>query len=477
MKLAQTKALALALAMSVMAGGAGYAQSAGAPLPLSPEEIENLRREMSAQAAAQIQSPEEIEAARRRQLDQQRASSVAGYSNNTQRRTVTRSITVIGNGRSQPYDNQSLDLWDGVSTSVSFYDHRGEAWPVENVHFDRNAVSINNDGCGVQDRDQTSVTGMGNILTVRPCQFWTDSNMQVLLRGETRPLSFGLGSGSTLEDPLVDGAVTVAVQSDIRPDHGQTRIGTINNSWVLPNVRAMRIDPIDTRSDNRVNEIYVMNGVTTDISFMDGNKNPWPIEEIVYPPGIVAVNGPCVAQEAGLRAMNNNDSGTVYLTACMDARATVGIRLKGRAGAISLLTIPAREGVVQPDGTLTMTVTGVSPNAPAPTAVSATAPGRPSSASGYGIGFLHDRYLDDFLMATPPQGARRANIIGGDGTAEGWFFDGALYIRGGFTIVNPANDAQGSSGDGTVNVYKYGPPVSRILAQDLAGREFVMSID
>lgn len=475
-----TKALIAALSIFLSLGsGAALAQqeTTGAPLPLTPEEIEKLRREMSAQAAAEVQSPEEIEAMRRKQLDQQRAAGVAGYSNNTAKRTITRAISVIGNGPAEPYDHQALDLWEGTTTSVSFYDHRGEAWPVESVHYDRRAVMVNNEGCTDQGAGQAKISGVGNILTVMPCKFWTDSNMQVLLRGETRPLSFGLGSGSTLEDPMVDGAVTVAVQSDVPREYGQSRVGTIDNGWVVPSVRTMKIDPIDTRADNRVNEIFVMNGVTTDISFMDGSKNPWPVEEIVFPPGIIAVNGPCVPQQAGLASVSNNESGTIYLTACMDARATVGVRLKGRAGAISLLTVPARQGEVQPDGTLSVTVAGMSPVAPAPTVTNAAAPGRPSSASGYGIGYLHDRYLDDFLMATPPQGSRRANIMGGDGSAEGWFFDGALYVRGSFTVVNPANDAQASSGDGTVNVYKYGPPVSRILAQDLGGREFVLNID
>lgn len=476
MRMTHTLTLALALAMSIMAGNAGFAQDAatGVPLPLSPQEIENLRREMSAQATAEITSPEEVEAARRKQLDAQRAKGVAGYSNNTKPRITTRSISLIGNGRSDPYDHQSLDLWEGITTSISFYDNRGQAWPVESVYFDKAAIAVNDEGC---DRQKQPIGGYGNILSVMPCGFWTTSNMQVLLQGETRPLSFSVQSGSTLEDPIVDGAITVAVQSDIKPGVGQSRVGALDNAWVVPAVRTMKIDPIDTRADQRVNEIFLMNGVTTDISFMDASKNPWPVEEIVFPPGIVAVNGPCVPQQAGLQAAGNNDSGTIYLTACLDARATIGVRLKGRAGAISLLTIPAQQHVKQPDGTLSVTVAGVSPVAPSPTSANAAAPGRPSSASGYGFGYTHDRYLDDFLMATPPQGARRANIFGGDGSAEGWFFDGALYIRGSFTVVNPANDAQGSSGDGTVNVYKYGPPVSRILAQDLSGREFVMNID
>lgn len=451
--------------------------------PLTPEEIEQLRRETSAQTTAEIPSPEEIEAQRQRSLDEQRARAVTGYSNDTERQIVTRSISLIGNGTTEPYDNQRVSLWEGTVSSISFYDHMGQAWPVESVSYDRLAVAVNNEGC--DGRTSTTggssparLAGVGNIITVMPCAFWTNSTMQVLLNGETRPILFNVQSGSRDTSPIVDGAITVAVQSDIGRPYGQSRVGTIDNSWVVPSVRTMTIDPIDTRADNRVNEIYVMNGVTTDISFMDANKNPWPVEEIVFPPGLIAVNGPCAQQEAGLTAIDNNDSSTLYLTACMDARATIGVRLKGRAGAISLLTIPAKENIVQPDGTLSVTVSGASPVTPQQTLASVSSPGRPTSASGYGIGFTHDRYLDDFLMATPPQGSRRANIMGGGSAGvEGWFFDGALYVRGSFTVVNPANDAEASSGDGTVRVFKYGPPVSRILGQDLLGREFVLNID
>ncbi len=42
--------------------------------------------------------------------------------------------------------------------------------------------------------------------------------------------------------------------------------------------------------------------------------------------------------------------------------------------------------------------------------------------------------------------------------------------------MNPAYDAGGTSSDGSFKVYKYGPPVSRILAVDLRGREFVLNV-
>lgn len=459
----------------VLSVGTAFAQS-NEPAPLTPEQIAQIRELLADQALAEIPRPDEIEASRQLTLDQQQAANVTGYSNTTNRRAIKREVIIIGEGASTPYDPQNLSLWEGLPTSLSFFDHQGQAWPIDTISFDRRAVAVDNEGCdgGAQSR----MEGQGNVMTVMPCQFWTNSYMHVLLRDETRPISFSLLSGSREEKPIVDGAVTVAVQSDVSRPYGQTRVGKIDNAWVVPNVRTMNIDPIDTQADAQVNRLSVMNGVTTDVSFMDSNKTPWPVAEIVYPPGLIAVNGPCEQQEAGLKSIENNESATFYLTACMNTRSTIGVRLKGRAGAISLMAVPAQNGQSQPDGTLSITIPGSSPITPRATLASAAAPGSPRSSSGYGIGFTSDRYLDDFLMATPPQGSRRANIRGGEGVGvEGWFFNGALYLRGSFVIVNPAHDAQGQSGDGTVYVWKYGPPVSRVLARDLAGREFAMNID
>ena len=140
---------------------------------------------------------------------------------------------------------------------------------------------------------------------------------------------------------------------------------------------------------------------------------------------------------------------------------------------MSLVMNPARAGGTQPDGTLSIVVPGSSPMRSAATSATASGPGQPSYRTS--SGFTHDRYLDDFLFGTPPQGATRATIGGGPGI-EGWVFDGALYLRGAFTVVNPAYDASAQSREGTLQVYKYGPPVSRILATDQMGREFVLNV-
>jgi hypothetical protein len=441
--------------------------------PPSPEEIETLRKELSDRQAAEFSSPEEIEAVRRRQLEQDRAEAVTGYSNTTMRRPVSRTIDLIGDGKGTPYRPQGLTLWADIVTSVSFFDHQGEAWPIDNFGYDMNRISVNNEGCEGNE-GLAKFEGQGNVLTVMPCKFWTATTLQVLLEGETRPLTFDVRSGSEEAEPLVDAAVAVKLQSDVSSPYGKTRVGELENSWVNPSARAIRIDPIDTRQDKSVTPILVAPGVTTDVSFMDGSNQSWPIEEIVFPPGVVAINGPCEDQTAGLKRLAGKDSSTFYMTSCSDHRATIGVRLKGRAGALSLMTVPAQPRVNQPDGTISVTVPGVSPVQVAHTVASASAPGR-AGGSAYGA-FNHDRYLDDFLMGTPPQGARRAHIFGGNGV-EGWFFDGALYLRGSFEVVNPAFDANGSSSDGTFKVYKYGPPVSRILAMDLRGREFTLNIE
>ena len=472
-----SKTYSVALTLAMIAATPAFAQQTGgknAGPPPTPEQIEELRKEVNDRAAAEYATPEEIEALRKRQLEADRATAIVGYGNDTKRRSMSRSITLIGEGKGKPYQPQALSLWADTVTSVSFFDHQGEAWPVESVSFDMRSMRVNNEGC--DGSSAARLEGVGNVLTVMPCAFWTTTTMQVLLVGETRPLMFDITSGSQEASPVVDAAVTVAVQSDITSPYGENRIGELENNWIHPSARTIRLDPIDTKADKSVTPLLVGPGVTTDVSFIDGSNQPWPIEEIVFPAGIIAVNGPCGEIESGLTRIAGKDASTFYVTSCADHRATIGIKLKGRAGAISMMTVPARPRMSQPDGTVTVTVPGVSPVQPQHTPASAAAPGGGTSA-GYRSGaFNHDRYLDDFLAGSPPQGARRAIIAGVTGV-EGWFFDGALYLRGSFEIVNPAYDAGGSSRDGSFRVYKFGPPVSRVLAVDLRGREFVMQIE
>jgi hypothetical protein len=440
--------------------------------PTDPAEIEALRRAVAAAEAAEVASPEDIERLRQLELDAEAARNAPGYANDARFNMRTRRVDLISDGQGTPHRTIDMVLAEGIISSVAFYDHTGQPWPVQSVAFDRSRVAVNNDGCEGQ---AAPMSDMGNVIVLSPCAFWTTTNLQVLLSGESRPIPFAISSGTREADIQVDGLVTVALQSDAARPFGRDRLGNLDTSWVRPVSRTLTIDPIDY-SNGGTYPVFVAPGVTTDIGFMDGNRQPWPIAEIAFAPGIVAVNGPCDEEAGGVKTIafdGEDQPTTMYLTPCQDTTATVSVRMAGRAGALSLVITPARSGIVQPDGTLSIVVPGNSPYRAPATAATAAGPGAPSYRTT--PNFTHDRFLDEFLFGTPPQGATRAIITGGQGI-EGWVFDGALYIRGAFTVLNPAYDANAQSREGTLSVYKYGPPVSRILATDASGREFVLSI-
>lgn len=446
------------------------AQSSGDGQVMTPDEIEQTKRAAAAMQAAEVPNPQDIETLRQRELDAQAAQSAPGYTNTGEFLMLTRRVEVVSRGRAQPHMTQELTLANGIVSSVAFYDGQGQPWPVQSVAFDRTKVAVNNDGCG--GGGAAPMDNMGNVIVVAPCAFWTTTNMQVLLDGETRPIPFAVTSGTRDEEIVVDGLLTVALQSDAPRPYGRDRLGNLDTTWVRPVSRTITIDPIDY-STGGVYEIFVAPGVTTDIAFMDESRVPWPVAEVAFAPGIVAVNGPCDEESAGIRTIDAGEQSTIYLTPCQNAVGTISVRMEGRAGAMSFTIRPARNGTVQPDGTLSIVVPGASPATPAPTLANAAAPGSASHRNT--DGFTHDRFLDDFLFGTPPQGSTRASVSGTN-QVEAWTFNGALYMRGPVSIINPAYDASAQSRDGTMQVYKYGPPVSRILASDRQGREFVISV-
>ena len=415
-RLSAVAALA-ACAMSTPA----VAQQEGSPL--TPDQVEQIRALLAAQQEAEVSTPEEIARLRRAQLDAQQAENAPGYGADTTVNLATRRVNVSASA-SEPYNLQLMTLSEGAISAVAFFDDRGEPWPVQKVAYDRNTIAVNNDGC--QQGGAQPMDSQGNVLTLSPCSFWTNTNMQVLLTGESRPIPFQMVSGSRDTVITADGLVTMMIDSDVEPPLGRTRIGQLDNSWVIPAARSMRIDPIDTTTDRSVNSIFVTPGITTDIAFMDSNQQPWPIAEIAYSPGVVAVNGPCQTEEAGIVQLKPEEgTSTMYMAPCQNARATVAVRLDGRAGAISLQAIPARRGQYQPDGTLSITVPGVSPQTAQATPQTVAVAGRPSAYNGGG--FTHDAMLDDFLKGAPPQGARRASVSGATGV-EGWIYNGALSL-------------------------------------------------
>lgn len=468
MKLSFKHILPLAFVFAVPA----FAQQQGDAL--TPEEIATLRAMAVQSQVSQTNTPAEVEQVRIPQLEEQRARDTVGYQNTTQRVLQQRSVSIVSSGATAPYPIVPMVLWQGNTSSVAFFDHRGEPWPVESVSHERQLMSLNDGGCeGNGGGDGETLQGVENIITFTPCRFWTVTSAQVVLRGETKPIVFDISSGSDDERVLVDSNVTVALQSTVGRPFGRLHSGEVDLSWIQPAARALRIDPIDTNRDRSANAIVLARDVTTDISFMDGRRTPWPIEQVVYTKGIVAINGDCADEVGGLATYEpDDDTSTFWATLCRPTRATIGIKLAGRAGAISLLALNATGPSRQPDGTLTVTVTGASPATAPQSAGEAATPSAPRNASS----FNPDAALDDFLAGAPLEGSTRARIGGGGDAIQGWIYQGALYVRGAFFVVNPAYDGTARSTDGVTHVWKFDPPVSRLLIQDARGNEAVLNI-
>lgn len=442
---------------------------------LTPEELATLRQ-MAVQAQVeQTNTPDEVEQVRIPTLEEERARDTIGYRNTTERVLRQRQETIISGGATDPYPVLPMTLWQGNTSSVAFFDHRGEPWPVQSVSHERQLVSLNDGGCGGSGGgDSEMLQGADNIITFTPCSFWTTTSAQVVLRGETKPIVFDLRSGSEEERVFVDSNLTVALQSTTGRPFGRTHSGDVDLSWIQPSARELRIDPIDTNRDRTANAIVLARDVTTDISFMDASRTPWPISEVVYTKGIVAINGDCAQEIGGLGTyVPDEDVSTFWATLCQPTRATIGVKLQGRAGAISLLALNATGPSRQPDGTLSIVVNGSSPISGPQSAGEAAVAGPPRTAAS----FVPDAALDDFLSGAPLEGSRRVTINGGGDAIQGWIYNNALYVRGSFFVVHPAYDGTARSSDGTLRVWKFVNPPRRLLVQNAQGVEGVISVN
>jgi hypothetical protein len=217
--------------------------------PTDPAEIEALRKAVAATQAAEVASPEDIERLRKLELDAEAARNAPGYANDARFNMQTRRVDLISDGQGTPHRTIDMVLAEGIISSVAFYDHTGQPWPVQSVAFDRSRVAVNNDGCEGQ---AAPMADMGNVIVLSPCTFWTTTNLQVLLSGESRPIPFAISSGTREADIQVDGLVTVALQSDAARPFGRNRLGNLDTSWVRPASRTLTTPTAEpTRSSSR----------------------------------------------------------------------------------------------------------------------------------------------------------------------------------------------------------------------------------
>lgn len=453
---------AIAIAVALLGAAPAVAQD----LNLSAEELQTFL------AANQGLPPEELAARLKelndRTLDAQRDQSRSGYSYASQPDLQMRAVRVRSNAT--PTGPQPLRLGQGVITAVNFVDEDFRPLPIVSVVHDPNIFSVNGNGCpqpggggqgGGQGRE---AGGNGNTLNIYPCQFWANGTINVTVSGAAQPVIFSASAGSAEERPQVDAMVTVEVND-----------GVTN---ALPEFasRRLTINPVD-RSTSGVTPIYPGLGVITDVAFIDGSGNPWPIEEVVYQASMVSVGGSaCAAEDQNGGTTGKGTGNMLYLSLCRDRSSNMSVKLQGAPAALGLLLVSpgTDQSAAKRDVTLTVTVPGRSPTAVA----NATAAS--SALSGNNVdrtGFQPDRFLTDFANGTPPRGARFVQMLGAP-NIEGYIYNGQLYVRGRYRPVNPTADASASSSSGGVNVWRYNQPVNSLIVADAqSGQEFSLTAD
>lgn len=90
---------------------------------------------------------------------------------------------------------EALRLWRGMTTSLTFLNEGGKAWPIEAIFYDRRLFSINGKGClpddGItqaqapdeepkEDREQKP---QPSTFFIVPCKHWTWGSFAVQLKG------------------------------------------------------------------------------------------------------------------------------------------------------------------------------------------------------------------------------------------------------------------------------------------------------
>jgi len=409
---------------------------------------------------------------RDRALDQTRSSSLPGYSHQSTRQLTQRALSFSATGNT-PYRPQAIQTGVGDVTAVSFYDSAGSPWTAERFLFDPTKISVNGDGCQSGLAAQTATKS--NVVYIRPCGFWTASTLQVHLKGNNRPIPLDVRAGSREHQPIVDGAVTANV-SGYMVDDAPTDTQNKSNDWISAKSRFISVDPV-AADRGATHDLIVPPGFTTNVSFVDGASQAWPIDEVAYPAGKIAINSDCEAQrsaEGGVRIFTpTSDRATIYVSSCIADMSNLNVKLRGRAAPLALIVRNATPSAPVADSTLTVEIPGVSPLQPEISAASIVVA---SDITSQDRGFSPDPYLDDFLDGAPLPGSRRV-VVSGSRDVNAWIYNGALYVRGSIAVINPAHDAHAATSDGTMHIWKYSPPINRILAQDANGSERNVSFD
>ena len=452
---------------------------------------------MLLEEAAGIPSPEEIETIRDRELAAERARANPGFSTDEPPRLQAMSIDLFPSDF-QPFNPQAVRVSDTNISAMTFIDRGGNRWPIRQLVYDNAALSVNGTECATDGQSANGDVGAvgSSILNIRACDFWVRTNMTVVLDGVTMPIIYEVRAGQgpapqvpettdilrrqpgTSEDFLSPIDISVVTRVDgFAPTRAAVKAnGEPDFDWIQPIARRVSIEPLDSTSPRNPTPVFLAKGVITDASFVDSSNRSWPIEDVVFDPRVVSINGSECSEAAQSNQPNDEDANVIYISLCADTRSTVAVKMRGRSAALSLLVVPIteRDRERRPDSTLTITIPGTSPLQAERSSADLLAAADPEVRAGGG--FTPDRYLDNFITGVPPQSARSVRIAG-DPETQAWLYNGSLYVRGPVQVVNPAHDARAFSPENATYVWRFDRPTRRILVVDGSGQERILSAD
>ncbi len=181
------------------------------PRPLTPAELEELRKRMLGNSQGLILKPGEIQEVRRAVQDAQGAGNFPGRDGRMPRPeprllTVTQEVS-----RAAP---ETLHLAYGVVSPITFVDAKGAPWPIASVAYDPRLFAQDGTGCG-----QDTAMGATQVpapagsdrptsINLMPCRYDTWGNILIRLENVSYPIPLMILSG---QSETVDIPVTVRV--------------------------------------------------------------------------------------------------------------------------------------------------------------------------------------------------------------------------------------------------------------------------
>lgn len=190
--------------------------------------------------------------------------------------------------------------------------------------------------------------------------------------------------------------------------------------------------------------VRLASGFVTALVFLDRTSAPWPIQDID------------LGDPNAFNIQWDKKSNTLLVQALTQYKsANLAVRLQGLNTPVMVTLMPGQNAV---DYRVDLHVPGLGPYAVA------VSNGLPAPASPL---------LLNLLSGIPPMGSRSLDIDP-PGYAEGWLYQGRLYLRTRATVLSPAWISIMSSSDGT---HAYKMPLAPLIIVSQNGKQINLSIE